>query len=426
MFIINLQFIAIKNLGPIKELEFEVKRFGLVIGESAVGKSTLAKAIYLFKNLKERINDYFMDLLFKEHKITLEAFRRWLISDMESTFEKIYHLKLKDSKDLYLKYIWNNKHTITIQVDDSCNIKFYDSGITDEIYLIYSKIISQNQKLPNEDNFLFATIYRNLINKIWFELSELLGDTQYTFYIPANRNAIIDFTLPISIAGVNNLDYLTGEYFRVISLIKNFYNRGIHFLVKKDEPDLSEIRTIIIDILGGEYRNNDDTELFLLDNYVKIPLSSLSSGQKDTLWLLYELYYFISNKINTYVIIEEPESHIFTSLQKKVMDVIAFFANQGNNGVFITTHSPYIMLAANTLYYAGHFTGEAAAKAEEIVGKDRAIQPNDLTAIQLLRDGSRDLIDAEEHELRTGYIDDADEIHENYNKLTDLENFDDT
>ncbi|MCI8510878.1 MAG: ATP-binding protein [Lachnospiraceae bacterium] len=48
----------IKNNGPIKELEMEVGRFSLLIGEQATGKSTIAKSVYFFRNIKTKLTDY--------------------------------------------------------------------------------------------------------------------------------------------------------------------------------------------------------------------------------------------------------------------------------------------------------------------------------------------------------------------------------
>ena len=44
----NMQRIEIRYLGPVQELEMEIKDFNLLIGEQATGKSTVAKAIYFF------------------------------------------------------------------------------------------------------------------------------------------------------------------------------------------------------------------------------------------------------------------------------------------------------------------------------------------------------------------------------------------
>ena len=50
-----MQKIIIKNFGPVKDAEIEIKKIMLLIGEQASGKSTIAKLIYFFKTLKEDV-----------------------------------------------------------------------------------------------------------------------------------------------------------------------------------------------------------------------------------------------------------------------------------------------------------------------------------------------------------------------------------
>lgn len=65
------------------------------------------------------------------------------------------------------------------------------------------------------------------------------------------------------------------------------------------------------------------------------------------------MYVLMLREENVFLIIEEPEAHIYPLLQKKVMEFITLFTNMQDSGVFITTHSPYILTVANNLYYAG-------------------------------------------------------------------------
>lgn len=62
-----LQKIIINHLGPVKELEMEIKDFNLLIGEQATGKSTVAKAIYFFRTIKTTLADYLFILTEKEN-----------------------------------------------------------------------------------------------------------------------------------------------------------------------------------------------------------------------------------------------------------------------------------------------------------------------------------------------------------------------
>ena len=74
------------------------------------------------------------------------------------------------------------------------------------------------------------------------------------------------------------------------------------------------------------------------------------------------------------MIIEEPEAHIYPLLQKRVMEFIALFANIQDSGVFITTHSPYVLTVANNLYYAGVLAGKGLEKqVYKVVNKNYLI-----------------------------------------------------
>ena len=47
-----MQKISISKLGPIKDCEIPIKDFMVLTGPQASGKSTLAKSIFFFKNIK--------------------------------------------------------------------------------------------------------------------------------------------------------------------------------------------------------------------------------------------------------------------------------------------------------------------------------------------------------------------------------------
>ncbi|WP_241210766.1 AAA family ATPase [Brachyspira hampsonii] len=86
----------------------------------------------------------------------------------------------------------------------------------------------------------------------------------------------------------------------------------------------------------------------------KIPVDKISSGQQEILWLLNVLLGIIwLNKKNIFVIIEEPEAHLYPNMQKEIIDFIVNFMNITNSNILITTHSPYILTSANNLLYAG-------------------------------------------------------------------------
>lgn len=56
-----MQKIELKNFGPIKNLNLEIKDFMLFIGPQASGKSTIAKTIFFFKSLNDDLVKLFLN-----------------------------------------------------------------------------------------------------------------------------------------------------------------------------------------------------------------------------------------------------------------------------------------------------------------------------------------------------------------------------
>ena len=132
------------------------------------------------------------------------------------------------------------------------------------------------------------------------------------------------------------------------------------------------------------------------------------------------------NKKNQFVIIEEPEAHLYPKMQKEIIDFIVNFMNMTNSSILITTHSPYILTSTNNLLYAGKLKENYKEKIEiinNVVGKYGAINPNEINAFKLYLNDFRytNLIN-EENEINCEEIDDvSNTINETYTKLFDME-----
>ncbi len=68
-----------------------------------------------------------------------------------------------------------------------------------------------------------------------------------------------------------------------------------------------------------------------------------SSGQQEVLWILMLAFIIILEKKKSFVIIEEPEAHLFPIAQKNVVSLISLMVNSTDSRAIITTHSPYIL-----------------------------------------------------------------------------------
>lgn len=131
-----------------------------------------------------------------------------------------------------------------------------------------------------------------------------------------------------------------------------------------------------------------------------------------------------------FIIIEEPEAHLYPKLQKEVMDFIAQFMNLTGSTVLVTTHSPYVLTCVNTLLYAGKLlkNDKIKDKVKKVTGKNKFLDPLEMNALKLKYNFDikhtevENLMNSDTYELSTELIDDiSDSINQIYSNLFYLE-----
>lgn len=75
----------------------------------------------------------------------------------------------------------------------------------------------------------------------------------------------------------------------------------------------------------------------------EIAISDLSDGEKQLIYILAIMTYYVGK--NTIILFDEPDTHIYPTLQMSLIDYIKEINDKAN--VIITTHSPYIVSSLN-------------------------------------------------------------------------------
>jgi predicted ATPase len=110
-------------------------------------------------------------------------------------------------------------------------------------------------------------------------------------------------------------------------------------------------------IMGGDIVTKKNQGLAPLDFYLRMNeqgnelpmyLSSSSVNQLSTLYLYFEYW---ADKKHNFLMIDEPNLH--PQNQIALLNVLLEFANDNNNKVLITTHSPLLADAVNNYIYLG-------------------------------------------------------------------------
>ena len=156
------------------------------------------------------------------------------------------------------------------------------------------------------------------------------------------------------------IDAPTRNYIAQVSRVRNG-------ALKIDISDsiMEFISALSIKILKGTYAYVNHNDYIQLDGHKRVPLSYSSSGQQEVVWLLNLLFTYAAIHQKSFVIIEEPETHLHPDAQYLLTQYIAAFRNNTSSRIFITTHSPYVLSSFNNLFYAGK-CGLETANAEAV------------------------------------------------------------
>lgn len=445
-----MQKIYIRNNGPVKCFEMEIEKFNLLIGEQATGKSTIAKSIYYFRTIKTKIIDYLTQIYDSNSYKNVSQENMWFDKairfDLKNIFVKLFGHSWDLNPQFFMKYNYDEELWIQVEVqkgerDKRLIILTYSPQLLASIKdlqeevrkLYYEKAgkIRTSLALTNEER-------NRKQEEIAGKVNAIFGDSRETYYIPAGRSLLTVMSNNRAIMNnASNLDLVTDMFMVLIDRVRDSFKNGVKkthlfYPVENREFDVNRIADLIVNIEKGEYFYSNGNEFLRIEEDMEHPvaINFASSGQQEILWLLNFMYILLLRQEDVFLIIEEPEAHIYPTLQKKIMEFISMFTNMQDSGVFITTHSPYMLTAANNLYYAGVLSEEGQAKeVAKTVNKNQIIRKGELSAYKLLNqpDGPGNqfyikLLDEEEREIRSSLIDDvSSQINQLYTALYDIE-----
>ena len=168
-------------------------------------------------------------------------------------------------------------------------------------------------------------------------------------------------------------------------------------------------KQLIESIIKGRYQyENGEEKLYIGDRqnkqYVKINFAS--SGQQETVWITNILFYYLLENKPVFLIVEEPESHLYPDSQKLIAELLALLKSNGNTEL-ITTHSPYILGEMNNLIYAGVLCNRGVAGVENIIERAKQLDPKKVSSYHVCNGVLEDAKDGEMGLIRNELIDGA-------------------
>jgi predicted ATPase len=376
--------LIIRNFGPIKDVEINLRRVNILIGDQGTGKSTVAKMLSILKNAIHNIaGETFISIngqVVEERnnivKYQSKQFKEYFSEALEKSEIKTYF-----RPDTFISFE-NSSCRVTIESDD---FEFVDK---------------ERREGKNTD---------------------------LNYYIPAYREAYILLR--------NNYPAILNAKATLPNILNSF---GQLFNNYREELKKFNFKSII----GVEYSYINGNEFIILENGKKISFEEASSAVNSVVPMLVvfsgivnymaqengRIYYRHNCPLIT---IEEPELNSFPLTQKKIVEFLienVKFKNYVTSNEFycnllISTHSPYILTSLNNIMYAYQVGQNHESETNKIIDKKYWINPKDVSAYMLLSEGTcEDIFDNEENLIKAEKIDSVSGIlNEQFDALLNIE-----
>ncbi len=417
-----MQHLSIHRFGPIEHCELDIQRFMVFTGPVSSGKSTAAKCIFFFKNIKNLIcmqtEEYWQDQ--ESSRGTLNPHFSLEVRVHEEicrSFTRTFGLDMcKPSMSLSYRYgdgvsveISNFPHDVQVELSEKITdlIIYFESSYSEEI------------RLSNERE--------TLIRK---QVDSLFGDQEEVFFIPAGRSMAALFDSSTGMLQTLDEDSCTRNFLEMVSRIKPAFSEDVKWRTDKACHLSERSRRRLIDaaflmkrILRGEYFTSCGEGYLKLPQNRQVRINLASSGQQEAVWLLNILFYQLLKGKKSCFFIEEPESHLFPDAQKLMAEFIALSGNCGENTVILTTHSPYILGTLNNLLFAHKIAADVdRKKLGRIVPENWRLDFDQFSALYFERGEVYPCTDPEFGSIENEVIDEASiEINKEFGRMLELQ-----
>ncbi len=393
--------LIVKNFGPIREADLDLRKVTVLIGEQASGKSVLAKLVAILRGLKIENDNY----------------ETYPTKRTDSIFNFILNDQIEDfglsnfvDKNSYVSY-QNEKFEV-----HSENGKFKVGQMDDDLKNIATEILRleyENRKNQEEEEEAFmkneheeaatinirkAIVQKNLVKRR-LEFSKI---TFEPLYIPTERIAFCLASFDVEFHG-------------------NYLNRFQTLFQEKRR--LKKRRRIFPFDMDYEFDEENLEEFVILKNGKKMPLSTSSSGIQCLVPL--QIVIETANPILKHLfIIEEPELNLYPTTQKKLVEYLIEKCTQGDNRLIITTHSPYILTALNNCIQAKNVVDlypDTAAEVNKLVPPQYQIGYQDVMAYYVGGGKAKPIMNEEFQMIDANALDDvSNELGRIFDSLLDL------
>lgn len=338
-----IKSIKIENYKSVLDLELNLGRFNVFIGENGCGKSNILEAIAIAGAASQDKMDY--EYLFNRGIRTSNPELMFSAFPSEEKREEVV-LKIIDEYDSFTSYVisydnssktpnweitpFNKKSTKTIrkQLGEEGNKKYTELVKTFNLLISDKNVKKINELLPEYTNI------QSILNEN--ELSYFL------LYFPEYSTLKTQTESPIQPLGVK------GE--GLLRLIESFKKEEL----KGETKPLSKLIELLmvfdwfdnLDIAVSDFGHRN---LNVTDRYLKEGLNAISehSSNEGFLFALFYFSLFISKQTPNFFAIDNIDTSLNPKLCREITKELAALAKENDKQVILTTHNPSILDGLN-------------------------------------------------------------------------------
>ena len=416
------------HLGPIKNMSVEIKDFMIFTGPQASGKSTAAKCIFFFKNIRRILYSLVMKRVLLNHGENPIPLRTAFVQQIQNAFQQTFGAAWNMSPEMRAFYAYTDEVYLRLSIKENADSYSICADMSTKLEQYIKEVETRFERQTEDTDLSYS-------RKVLDDINKFFDDDAEAIYIPAGRSMLTLLSSQLNYiyssmddAQKKNIDYCTQNYLERILKIKPDCTFGpksmIYSNILSSGADIDTVLTafdMMREILQGDYRNIGGEESLQLADGHTVRINFASSGQQEAVWILNVLFYYMLQNEKAYFIIEEPESHLFPNAQKLITEFISL-AKCRSNQILMTTHSPYILGTVNNLLYADKISGVVKQdELTQIISAQKWIDFQRLSAFYFERGEIRSCLDQEFYSIENEVIDDASgEINRDYEAMVAL------
>ena len=349
-----MRHLIIRNIGPIKDAEIELKRFNFIIGPQSSGKSTIAKILSTCSWVEKEVATT-MD----EHAVANVGAFRALMEE--------FH-KMKDYFDENAEILYETEVIRIYLKGDIFDVKLKNQEQYHREKICYIPSERNAVTLPELQGFEFGQTNLRSFLFDWFNAREFYGKDNKTdilnlgvrYYYDPNEQKYKDriehingktYQIPLSSAssGLQSvvplqimLQYYSSQYFETFASKTSF----------DSDVKIRMIQARVIDkyVLSTLYPgfNPDDRKRLIAE--VNDRIHRVDPEARRLLNLYQKESDRLTVPIRTSYIVEEPEQNLYPFTQIDLLEAIVKLCSvDKQHKCTITTHSPFILNYLNVL-----------------------------------------------------------------------------